>query len=119
MPKIPVDECPAGLAMDAAVAECLGWKRCPGEKIDHWIPPDFDMPIVRSWSTDIAAAWELAELCKHGRFGVGWSESWVVPYCVLGDIHIYAETVPLAICRAFLKARGGTHVEVPDEAVEK
>jgi len=130
MPKIPVDECPAGPAMDAAVAETLGfetkWFGYPnGSKIllclvgkiaskhDGWTEQD-DWRSVPPYSTDIAAAWGLAESCRHSGFGVGWSEDWGAPYCMMGDTYEYGETVPHAICRAFLKANGVEYIEVPE-----
>jgi hypothetical protein len=123
MPKMLVNEAPAGPAMDAAVAEVLGWENLHWEEVDrgpnHYAPegwwgdgPNGECYLDRSYSTDIAAAWELAEKYRHGGFGVGWSESWGMPYCMMDDAYEYAETAPLAICRAFLKANGVEFVEV-------
>jgi hypothetical protein len=93
MPQIPVDECPAGPAIDAAVAEALGWHEDTG----WWMDKDNEIQEAAcigcnsksTWSpsTDITEAWEL------------WEK---------------AETAPLAICRAFLKANGVEYVEVPE-----
>lgn len=129
--KTPVDECPAGPAMDAAVAKALGL--CPHnlEKTIHWSEDGcseacYECKLCHEkfwglaykegyyglpYSTDIAAAWELAETFRHGCFGLGWSEDWGVPYCMMGDAYEYGETIPLAICRAFLKSNSMMEIE--------
>jgi len=118
MPKIPIDECPAGPEMDAAVAEVLGfktkWFEYPdGSKIlllcderDNW------RSIPAYSANNIAAAWELVE---KERMRIGWTEAWDVPYAACRELICeYADKHPLAICRAFLKANGVEHVEVPE-----
>ena len=132
MPKIPIDEVPAGPGMDIAVALTLGLGDIFQDGSNYYVASNraafqrmketgriyeqaghFCYPLA-TYSTDIAAAWKLAETYKHGGFGVGWSESWGVPYCMMGDAYEYGDTVPLAICRAFLKANGVEFVEVTD-----
>jgi hypothetical protein len=131
--KVPVDEAPAGAALDAVVADCLGWKRCPGGNISHWIPPGFNMPVVRSWSTDIAAAWELVEeLSPMTADGLSFALYRGSSYWKVGNIRhcaefkesgvdgrrymAHAETASLAITRVYLKVRSITEVEIPDES---
>lgn len=131
MPKIPVDECPAGPEMDAAVAEALDLtlQRRDGEtrwlylagiyasEQDDWAEHE-DWRWVPSYSTDIAAAWELAEWATRNLF---FRPGLCVPIasdnrewsCTFGaeENRAYGETVPLAICRAFLKANGVEYIE--------
>lgn len=153
MPKIPVDECPAGPEMDAAVAEALG-------QCGHYLKPENGSGqykcvkceqrfaglaykegySVKSYSTDIAAAWELVDW-MHRRISeaesgnestlsfntklyqrlqlFAWSngEEWLASFdrrniagFSNGFVSI-ADSVQLAICRAFLKANGVTHIE--------
>ena len=149
MPKIPIDECPAGPAMDMAVAEALGWhiefwqdgadggcELCD-EEGNHVRPWSYDPSPRWRWSpsTDIAAAWELVIWCRANiegqslrlvgpehpdesgcAFENGWDASFVNSQYVYTDIgqHTNADTAPLAICRAFLKANGIEHMEVPE-----
>lgn len=141
--KISIDKAPAGPEMDAVVAKELDWREgfvhtVTGDPL--LVPPEsakrgFEVDragnaIMLSWSTDIAAAWELVEQLvqsnplqdihlehlEHTGWGVsscydeaegGWN-GWV-----------YAETAPLAICRALLKAKGVEYVEIPDGESEK
>ena len=130
--KVPVDECPAGAVMDAAVARVLGYEcTCDedGAPFDCPIHCD-DVPHTKSrYSTDIAAAWEpwlqLTEEEPHS-----WAmysskdgcvqiehhpENWAREFGA-GDVMAYG-LAPLAICRAFLKARGIEFVEVPWKGV--
>jgi hypothetical protein len=122
MPKIPVDECPAGPEMDAAVAEALGFKTkgfeyADGSKIflclvGKTASGNVAWRSIPAYSTDIAAAWVLAE---KERMRIGWTEAWDVPYAACRELICeYADKHPLAICRAFLKANGVEHVEVPE-----
>lgn len=81
MPKIPIDEAPAGPAMDAAVAEALGWKRTLMHPVDYhnwtnypnvwYITPDGIIENVTNippYSTDIAAAWGLDKTAWRWKF---------------------------------------------------
>jgi len=111
MPKTPIDEAPAGPAMDAAVAEALGYECvCDEESLDCPIHCDDDPWTKRRYSTDIAAAWKLVEReCMR----LGWTEDWGVPYAACRQLVCeYGEKHPEAICRAFLKANGIEFVEV-------
>jgi len=137
MPKIPIDEAPAGPAMDAAVAKALSyeveWSPQPdgssapiylvgtivdlGVELPHWI-------IVPNYSIDIAAAWELEE-----SLGVDQQSDYIMALfnLVTTDLGapgflafkkaVYWRMVhagPLNKCRAFLKASGVEYVEVPE-----
>lgn len=103
--------------INEAVARKLGWKEyecAPQYRAEHkaYMPVKHIMP---DYAVSIAAAWELWEemseryfltleteagefgrnivkIWKNDKTGAGW---------VIGDV--YAETVPLAICQAFLK----------------
>lgn len=81
--------------------------------------PSFDVvmcnyyPVsVRRYSTDIAAAWEVVEKLNETErwptIQFGPSEDgdlrWWVTLVNPADADVYAETAPLAICRAALKA---------------
>ena len=110
MKRIPVDECPAGPALDAAVAEVY---KGPGVKLR--VALETFQP-----STDIAAAWELLESLTEDESGIS-----LLPY-LNRDIEgewwmgfdtrfvIKANTAPLAITRAYLKVKDVEWVEVPD-----
>ena len=114
------DEMPAGREMDALVAEkVMGWRMMRG----HWVPPEAapETNILACptstyrYSTDIAAAWEVVEkvnllepygdtLWKDQRgwvFGVHDVDGAGYAY---EDVTVIADTAPLAICRAALKA---------------
>jgi len=135
MPKIHVSDCPAGFVLDAAVAETRGWRwilypspfgddvvmRCivPPEKFKPELAAKGNEPpgylYLPKYSTDIATAWPLVEELK---MRCGYSHQRHEPFAMLeceeyGTLVQYADTVPLAITRAYLKARGVT--EVPEE----
>jgi len=140
MAKIPIDEAPAGPAMDAAVAEALGWLPYESDGVWYWKDmSDDDFPYwnhhangygfvedLKPWSpsTDIAAAWELADKISfrqdstlgcfsvhcYGWIGECWEAGWVDQ--PVGDVVARAHTAPLAICRAFLKANGVEYLEI-------
>ena len=116
----------AGRELDALVAEkVMGIKLCHHElhetrptcKYCHlnkgfWQPKWGRIEPPRHYSTDIAAAWEVVETFA-GKVYVGmargkYSGDWKA---VIGDrvrpsYEIEAETAPLAICLAALKAKG-------------
>lgn len=142
MPTMPVDECPAGPAMDAAVAEALaiqggrcepllnvfsltknGWElqtRCRWcwKEMENGVSdfcPKYPFP---PYSTDIAAAWELVEWCRTNLNSLAtfieWKKGWDINFSNGSRAYgSFAKTCPLAICRAFLEANGVEHVEVP------
>ena len=79
MKRIPVDECPAGPEIDAAVMEAQGKIAC-----DRWTPVRYPVPgYIRNcnhsscysvgypieYSRNIAAAWELVEI-EDDQYGV-------------------------------------------------
>jgi hypothetical protein len=127
--KIKVDECPAGPAMDAAVAEALGWENLHWKEMDrgpnHYAPegwwgdgPNGECYLAKSYSTDITAAWELwSNLCTnwfHAKLTFNdelhvtaslYRDSKSVQYAD-STIEAMAEDGMLAICRVFLKANG-------------
>ena len=136
MKQILVDECPVGVEIDAVVAEMVG---DPGyfsdyvvingtrKDIETWISKDWtpeepppgcyagEMPY--GYSIDIWSAWELID-----RMGMQYAPSiyqiarWYCSFLVDGErIESCATTAPLAITRAFLRAKGIEFVEVPDE----
>lgn len=123
MPKTPVDECPAGPAVDAAVAEALGHK-----VVLHYgqlmvKTPDGLHADPEPYSTDIAVAWEalehlfqlnsLQDIHLEHLEHTGWGISTCYNKVEGGwDGWVYAETAPLAICRAFLKVNGIEYIEV-------
>lgn len=78
-----------------------------GREAIYWTPP---------YSTEISAAWEVVEkfpamqLFKYAN-GLGWDCYWHAESGPL-NVHAQAETAPLAICLAALKALG---VEVGNE----
>ena len=121
------DEMPAGRELDALVAEkVMGFCLCPydpkwmradtGSGIwidgDTWRCTDHGKPAFtpwRSYSTDIAAAWEVVEKMREDyepRIEL-WDEGWEVTILTgtdRGSASGRALTAPLAICRAALKA---------------
>jgi len=75
MKQIPVDECPAGPELDAAVAKAMGWQKItigPGAEnklIASGRDPDNRIRVVLQFSQDIAAAWGLGEwILEHTNF---------------------------------------------------
>ena len=96
-----IDEMPAGTEMD----------RCVAEKVMGWDPSEWHQgQDCRRWkpSNDIAHAWEVVEKIRD-RYAVslhaGILPSGFTPYAAMvKGIKSYADTAPLAICRAVLKA---------------
>lgn len=121
MMRIHINVCPPGPALDNAVAWALGWKQIVEDR-PVWDMPDgtrrtYEMSSFESFrpSEDLTAAWELRPRDKYGYLQVtdytyGYAEcDWTD-----GEAHHHsaqAETVPLAICRAFLEAHGVEYVE--------
>jgi hypothetical protein len=133
MAKIPVINCPAGPALDAAVAKVLGWTELPAGapawetpegRIRTWEPTSYGM-----WqpSEDIASAWELVEsmgikhspsLYQVAKWHCNFLVEQKIPpqgYSVMKPLEASGITAPLAITRAFLLAHGVTEVEVADD----
>ena len=126
MKQIPVDECPAGRGIDLAVEEVSGRIAC-----DQWIFELHPQGYIKNcyhdacypinyppqYSRNIEAAWGLIY-----QMGIRYAPSiyqiaqWYCNFLVDGErIESCAITAPLAITRAFLKAKGIKFVEVPDE----
>ena len=84
-----------------------------------------DIISLSSWSTDIASAWELVELEKMAVIPLKNDQWLAIPYSAIPDDYTtykidltdgeIASTAPLAITRAYLKARGVEFVEIPEE----
>jgi hypothetical protein len=121
----------AGHELDALVAErVMGWKWCDvrlrgsTNTVRVLLPPrdgywrqdgahderDFARAAPPFYSTEIRAAWEVVEALNERGFGVevfrygkaeGLEREWFVS---IGDTEADADTAPLAICRAALKA---------------
>lgn len=101
---------PAGRELDALVAaKVMGWQPNPG-----WLTAERHIP---SYSTDIAVAWQIAEAMRLAAIpeeewaSGGWraaQEPFNAPGWYERDVNDWewAETAPLAICRAALKAVG-------------
>ncbi len=114
MKRIPIDECPAGLAIDAAVAEVYTG---PGIKL---------RVVLETFcpSTDIAAAWELVEHWmaenKENTFDIVSNQEPKLRWLAFfeSDKSMIADTAPLAITRAYLKAKGVEFIEVPDNETD-
>lgn len=150
MTKIPIGECPAGPALDAAVIRTL-WS----EKVDSLVV-DFKHMLFASgedrlqesldsggvgvdnivmgeaesfclklpeFSTDIAAAWRLAEqlAIDYEFYIVNYKTERIRGWCANYRRYqqewnsIDADTAPLAITRAYLKVRGVEFVEIPND----
>ena len=135
--KVPVDECPAGAAMDAAVARAMGWE---WDEYIWWDGEDF-VPHFEP-SEDIVMAWSLFLKLPEDRVlevGTGNkdNEGWLSFACIRfggesmgtsgyedGDTGwaqdeeknrpCLSALTALAISRAFLLANGITEIEVED-----
>ncbi len=112
----PIYAMPAGGEMDCLIAEkVMGWW-LEAHMCNPPIPVAYMNPKDRAWyrkaedwapSTNIAHAWEVVErmivlgkmfsMGSHGHDNEDWS-------AIFGSIGGYADTAPLAICRAALKA---------------
>ena len=113
-----IDEMPAGREMDVLVAELMGWTNLYnrfGNEMGYR-PLATHSSFIPDYSADIAAAWEVIEkLHAAGRFmcldALGfdgekwrcffaWTQIEKQQYPWIGE----ADTAPLAVCRAALKA---------------
>ena len=110
-----VDEMEAGRELDALVAEkVMGVKPeqvycdISGRNISRYFDLE-DRMRIESYSTDIGAAWQVLE-----RVAESWlpcvmhnGMTWIAEFESLIEFHTaYADTAPLAICRAALMAVG-------------
>lgn len=117
-----IDKMPAGHEMDALVAEKVMGLEVAGspERRLHHRVNEVAYPVPR-YSTDIAAAWEALEVASkkvNASFNVGlytWPKkhynvqmSGGKGWGGFGEANpcVQADTAPLAICRAALKAAG-------------
>jgi len=138
MKRVPISECPAGPWLDAAVAQARGslvfsqpdfgrWFVASSIDAFHMVmrsgefietdssgPMDFCYKLPR-YSIDIAAAWELVEELK---MRCGYDPEGGDPFAFVSEgTHTwmsFAETVPLAVARAYLWIKGVTEVEIPE-----
>ena len=63
-------------------------------------PPNNNMLLLPNYSGDIAEAWKIVEMYKEDLQEINYSNrEWYV--CFVGG-SAYAETAPLAICRAII-----------------
>ena len=100
-----IDAMPAGREMDALVAkQVMDWP-CFVSEDGNAILEHSDDPCPK-FSTDIAAAWAVADMLHFSiisQHPIGWlvdtRSNTRLPF-----VEVYANTAPLAICRAALKA---------------
>lgn len=104
----------SGKMLDAFVAEnVLGWRRQGGS----WVEPDFEVELgeVPAFSTDIAAAWKLADrICEAGyRLRIEGSKIWRASFyksvAHTLETQMYSGTArnpAEAICMAALASKG-------------
>ena len=138
MTRVPIDQAPAGPALDAAVAgaqgkrvkwmeNAIGLSAWPAyfaglmsSRDTDWIS-QADWRGVPEYSTDIAAAWELMEAKRAEMMAKDWidfcdilkelilrNSGWRDVYALLSGL------TPLAITRAYLKAKGVETIDIPD-----
>ena len=114
------DEMPAGCEVDSLVAEkVMGWRSGIINDACRVIRLPYEGPGWETWSpsTDISAAWEIVE--KMGRpieiKGLySPPEKWQVEVGGYTRTRSYGEQLPLAICRAALKAAKGEVVKIQE-----
>lgn len=109
MTTLDIDNLPAGRELDALISErVMGLKTLPHPFVDGelalWSMDDDGYEELPHYSTDIATAFTL--LVKFGLtlapYGEGESiKQW---HAADGRVLSFADTAPLAICRAALKA---------------
>jgi len=135
MAKIPVDEAPAGKAMNWAISKVLSGHLFAGTgKIENrdGVVSEFCQVCGEPQGYHgydnyrrIENAWRLIEILRNdGKHvtitlpvGEG-CEVWVREIVSLGlsdGLRTLADSLPLAICRAFLKANGVEYIEVLNE----
>lgn len=98
---------PAGRDMDALVGEYVfGWEKgtfpvYEPMKSKHG---DYMVRPISNYSTDISAAWDVVEKLKESSLWLDLNTS--PDGCQVGfaDYFVFADTAPLAICRAALLA---------------
>jgi hypothetical protein len=112
MTRVPVDQAPAGPALDAVVAE-MQYTDVVID-LDHcrMVSSEGICEIPR-YSTDIAVAWELVEDVRKS----GWAD-------FIDELEAGADSIdpfevfhylsPLTITRAYLKAKGIEEIDIPD-----
>jgi Phage ABA sandwich domain len=143
-----IDKLEVGRDLDALIAEkVMGWKWCaspntfkPGRPWRRWLAEPYrnmpvwdgvtEMPIdglfdeesnVLYYSTDIAAAWEVVEKMKQRGFGfwVAGDECWFQhPFAPLNRTSATSTSIPLAICRAALKAISAQEIYGPNSLMQ-
>lgn len=105
-----IDLLEAGRELDALVSEVMGMWRTPLTQIETQVALKHE--IIPHYSTDIAAAWEVAEICRmvvRPSLAKGWIAGMLHSVTLSGKVEIvketYAEgdTAPLAICKSALR----------------
>ena len=105
------DDMPAGREMNDAVCVAVGIEPVPGlytypikRMSDTVIEPDWDdeQPVYPEVSTSISAAWEVVEKLRRHIFQLSDDEGWCCTFSM--RFNAKADTAPLAICRAALRA---------------
>jgi len=136
MSRISVDSCPAGKWMDAAVAKALGWEDLHWKEVDRGLDhyelwgwwgkgPNGECYLGKYYSTDTAAAMELEPKMPYFKLIRRAASLWQCQSAFCGDWfdHLCSscgcqfadgETIPLAISRAFLKAKGVKVIEIEE-----
>lgn len=121
-----IDKMPAGREMDYMIGKEImklkgvreGTKGPEGKPYKGWeyvfVDIDGSNQPVPNYSTDIAVAWEVVEKlngsgCQLALKPVGGSGIWECKNLLPGGKSAQSGNVPLAICRAALKAMGVQH----------
>lgn len=105
---------PPGRELDAMIAErVMGWTRLqPGNDVLGWVtgPAKTDLRGLPDFSTDIAAAWEVAlHIRSESRLfdfdvWVMGDDEWGARFVTDKEYKAWGDTAPHAICLAALKA---------------
>ena len=104
MSEVNFDDMPAGQEMDALVAGVMGIPR----RIYEAAAAVSDVP---AYSTDIAAAWQVADILRMTLYtpGSSYADGEYAnggKYSAEGDnVRCRADSMPLAICRVALKLK--------------
>lgn len=114
------NELPAGRELDALIAsKVMGWPIVEGRTNDNGVispcwtsyRDDVSLRPIPEYSADIAAAWQVVEkiahnvkLTKYHRNGEPLFECVIDRIALSQMVSEIADTAPIAICRAALKA---------------
>lgn len=125
MKRILVSKCPCGREIDAAVMRVMGWERSrdggwwklssDGKRLelDKYVSPSFNMRYAWFLATELSIA--VIPL-QSGRWRATAHNAIPDDYTAYTIIDLsngeVAEIASLAICRAYLRAKGVEYVEV-------